>query len=121
MDIAAVFSLMFAFTAANHLGLIAKVEEIAGRSLPVLNCPRCASFWGSFVFLLVTRQNIIGAAAMSFLVAYLAIWLELVMCIVDFYYAKVYEKFVSGSATDTTASDADNGGSDSRLSNVRKK
>lgn len=119
--IATAVCLMFAFTAANHLGLIGKIEEIINHPLPVINCPMCSTFWSTLIYMLVSANDVIGAVAMSFLFAYMATWLELAMCVVDHFYKKIYETIIPRSATDKIAECADDGHTPGALSKLRKK
>ena len=119
-DIATVTCLMFAFTSANHLGLISKAEEIINHPLPILNCPMCSTFWSALAYLMLTGHNVIGAVAMSFFFAYLALWVELAMCGTDYLYSKIYEKITEQSASDEAAADTYDGDAASPLSHMRK-
>ena len=87
--IATAMCLMFAFTAANHLGLVGTIENIIRHPLPVINCPMCGTFWSTLIIVSVMSHDIIGTVAMAFLFAYLATWLELAMCVIDHYYKKI--------------------------------
>lgn len=120
LDLATALCLMFAFTAANHLGLVSTVEGMIGHSLPVINCPMCSSFWSVLIYLCWATHDIIGAVAMSFFFAYLALWTELAMCVVDYFYQKIYEKVVSKSATDKIAPGANDGATPGAMSKLRK-
>lgn len=119
-DIATALLLMFIFTAANHLGLVGKLEDVIQHSIPIINCPRCITFWGTLIYLMAVSHDVIGAVAISFLLAYLAVWLELVMCVIDHYYMRIYEKFISATATDTTATDAHDDDGNDAVSDMRK-
>lgn len=115
MDWIDIASIVFACTAANHLGLVSAIEEVTGRRLPIVNCCKCASFWGVLIYgcyhiASYGTYGIVTVLAISFLCAYLAIWLELLMGIVDYYYNKVYGKIYTTS-DDTPASDTDEGDS----------
>ena len=113
--------LLFSCTAVNHMGLIDAAESVLGRKLPVLNCPKCLTFWSVLFFTTCAGWNIIGALAVSFFCAWLAVWLELGMGFIDTLYIIAYEKVYSTTDTgDEIASDADNGNSEGALSNVRK-
>lgn len=120
MDLATTICIMFACVSANHMGLIGKIEEIIHHPIPVLNCPMCATFWGTLIYMVVSTRDIIGSVAISFFFAYLALWLELVMCLVDYYYKKIYEKIVSDSASDETTEGTGNNHSVRTVSDMRK-
>lgn len=94
MDIAAV--VIFS-AAVNHLGLIEAIERVIHHRLPVVNCPKCLSFWGTLA-LGLSGDGITAAhpsalprlLATSILCSYLAIWLELIMYAIDTLYNRIY-------------------------------
>lgn len=83
--------IVFVCTAVNHLGLIGKLEEM-WRKLPILDCPKCLTFWSVLVYELwcVGFSDIPTVLAISFLCSYLAIWLELIMYAIDTLYNRIY-------------------------------
>ena len=94
MDIAAI---VFVCTAVNHLGLIAAIECIINHSLPVLNCPKCLTFWSVLVYGIAeanspfsTLHSSLRLLAISFLCSYLALWLNLLMYAIDTLYNRIY-------------------------------
>jgi hypothetical protein len=99
----------------NHLGLIKAIEESTGYELPILNCPKCSAYWCVLAYSAVSSGQIITSLAISFLVSYLAIWLELFEGYVDTIYLRFYEK-IYNTAADTPATDADNGNPASSVS-----
>ena len=105
IDIAAI---VFTCTTMNHLGLISAVEGIIKRSLPVLNCPKCSTFWLTLAYSVCSglASTIPLLLAISFLASYLAIWLELLEGFIDSLYTKLYE--IIYQPTDDTAATADN-------------
>ena len=133
--------IVFACTAANHLGLVPAVEERIGRSIPIINCPKCFSFWATLAYCIATGSAvpstatvsggsaadaisglapIIHALAISFLAAWLAVWLELFMGIIDKLYIRIYEKtYPTPDNDDALAADADTQHPDSSLPDVR--
>ena len=91
IDIAAI---VFACTAVNHLGLIAAIERIMRHRLPVVNCPKCLTFWSTLTYCLVYCDDIATIPfilALSFLAAYAAVWLQLLMYSVDTIYNRIYD------------------------------
>lgn len=125
--------IVFACTAANHLGLIKAIEGIIRKEIPVVNCPKCASFWAALIYLLMgTKGNLLEipfVLAISFLCAWSAIWLDLFMGIIDHFYLKVYEQIYPTtdetntdalSATDTVSDVPGGEGSDSIAANYRE-
>jgi hypothetical protein len=105
-------SIVFACTAASHLGLIGGIEGIMGKRIPILNCPKCASFWftlayaiGEMGFSAIPQIPLV--LAISFLSAWSAVWLDLVMGIIDQLYIKIYDTIYStadNADTDTVDS-----------------
>lgn len=93
-DIAAI---VFVCTAVNHLGLIAAIECIIKHPLPVINCPKCLTFWSMMVCgaveensSLLTLHSSLRLLAISLLCSYLAIWLNLLMYAIDTLYNRIY-------------------------------
>ena len=100
MDWRDIACIVFVCTAVNHLGLIATIERIIKHSLPVINCPKCLTFWSILAYGIVccctTATPTITLAArllaISLLCSYLAIWLELLMYAIDTLYNRIYVK-----------------------------
>ena len=87
--------IVVACTSANHLGLIAAVESLLHRRLPVVNCPKCLTCWSILAYGLATApcltpQAVARLLAISLLCSYLAIWLELLMYAIDTLYNRIY-------------------------------
>ena len=107
-----VASIVFVCVTANHLGLISKIEEVTGRELPVINCPKCSTFWVTMGWGcndIASYGTLIAVLAISFLASYTAIWLELLEGLIDTLYMKIYGKVITTGNDDTAAADADNG------------
>jgi len=102
-----VLMIVFSATAANHLGLVAAAESVVRHRLPVLNCPKCAAFWLVLIYGCSVCCDSIAAVpeilAVAFLSAWSAIWLDLLMGIIDQLYTKLYGTFYP--TTDTTDTD----------------
>jgi len=107
-----VLMIVFSATAANHLGLVAAAESVVRHRLPVLNCPKCAAFWLTIIYGCLLCCDSIAAlppaipriSAVAFLSAWSAIWLDLLMGIIDQLYIKLYDTFYP--TTDTADTDA---------------
>lgn len=110
--------IVVACTSANHLGLIAAVESLLHRCLPVVNCPKCFTFWSTLAYLLAClltgddaplRGGTIAAClpavprmlAVSFLAAYSALWLELIMYFIDTIYNSIYDQISKDNREET--------------------
>lgn len=115
--------IVVACTSANHLGLIAAVERVLHRRLPVVNCPKCFTFWSTLAYLLACflvgddaplRGGTIAAylpavprmLAVSFLAAYSALWLELIMYFIDTIYNSIYDQISKDNREETDGEDA---------------
>ena len=103
--------IVFVCTAANHIGPIPDIEAFLRRKLPVVGCIKCLTFWSVLVYGLVCCGTVAAAIeaaprllAISFLCAWSAIWLDLLMGIIDKLYLKIYGKIYP--ATDTADTDA---------------
>lgn len=97
-----VVMIMFSCVAANHLGLIAAIENVLHRRLPIINCPKCFTFWSVSLYGIWSEGNAITILATSFLFAYLSTWLQLLMAIIDNQYNTIYDTLLS---TNDTAAD----------------
>jgi len=110
--------IVVACTSANHLGLITAVESLLHRRLPVVNCPKCFTFWSTLAYLLACfltggdaplRGGSIAAhlpavpqmLAVSFLAAYSALWLELIMYFIDTLYNSIYDNIDKNNRKET--------------------
>lgn len=103
--------LAFSCVAMNHLGLVATAERILRHKLPVLNCAKCSTFWltlGYGCHHNATINGIIISLAVAFALAYLAIWIELLMGSIDNIYLYLYDTLYAaetGAATNAAASE----------------
>lgn len=102
-------SIVFVCVTANHLGLVKAVETVIEYELPIVNCPKCLTWWSVLIYSLFTINNIVAVFAVSFLASYIAIWLELLEGFIDTLYLKLYEKIYSDTADNAPASDPDGG------------
>ena len=106
MDIACI---VFVCVTVNHLGLIRAVKTVTRcHRLWIVDCPKCFTFWTTLVYCCdriathVTVSSFILALAISFLCAYIAIWLELLEGIIDKLYDYIYGKIYPTADTDDT-------------------
>ena len=95
MDWFDVAMILFICVAMNHLGLINAIEQVIKKELPIINCCKCASFWFTLIYLLLTCNNIIVSIATSFLCSALAPWVNLVMGYFDTKFNSFYDKIFS--------------------------
>ena len=99
--------IVFSCTAANHLGLVSAIERIGRIRLPVVNCCKCFTFWSVAAYMMLAGYGVITSLAISFLCAYMATWVELIMGIVDYHYNRIYGKIYSGADDALTSADFD--------------
>ncbi len=83
---------------ANHLGLVEAIENIIKHKFSIVNCPKCCSFWCVLIYTITHHVPPINAVAISFLCAYLALWLELLCGVMDQFYRKIYESIYTTQA-----------------------
>ena len=101
--------IIFSAVTMNHLGLIGEIERMIGNRIPIIDCPKCATFWMTLCYGMGKREfsgipEIPLVLAISFLASYMAIWLELLEGYTDTLYAKLYDKIYP--TADTTDADA---------------
>lgn len=116
-----IVSIVFVCVTMNHLELIGKIEEIIGKSIPILNCPKCSSFWFTLAYMIgkIGSEEIPSIPmmlAISFLSSYAASWMELLEGYIDTLFLRFYGKITANHQDDTVAPDADSGNSDSTMS-----
>lgn len=109
-------SIVFVCVTMNHLGLVAAIESATKRELPIVNCPKCLTFWSVLAYLIVLPDSLPfwEGLGVGFLSSYLAIWLELLEGYIDTLYLKLYEKIYQSTADHKTAagsSSSDSAGS----------
>ena len=98
----------FSAVAVNHLGLVAAIERTVKHRLPIINCPKCMSFWTVLAYGMLTGsdqfEDILELVAAALLCAWAAIWLELFMGFIDQLYLKAYEQiYPTADSTDADA------------------
>lgn len=98
--------IVFVCVTANHLGLIEAFEGVVKHRLPIVNCPKCCTFWSTLLYGLVccrTTTTFPQTLAISFLASYTALWIELFEAFIDILYMQLYEKVTSTNHDNTTA------------------
>lgn len=126
----------FICAAMNHLGIIKAAEELIGHRVPILNCAKCSTFWFTLVHgishhgALGHHRYFVYTLATAFAMAYVAIWIELLMGGIDWLYNWIYDEIyptAADSADNATAAerekspgDADADGADSAVSGLQQ-
>lgn len=80
---------MIASLLAQHLGLTDAVSKILTK---ILKCPRCLSFWAVLAVLLWLRCNLIIAMGLSILMAYLSVWIGMLLVLASKLYDRLWQK-----------------------------
>lgn len=114
---------IFGCVAANHLGLVSAIEKKIGRTIPIIGCTKCLTFWISLV-VCFPSHNLVSTIAIAFLSSYAAIWLELAMGMLDNLYMYLYGTFCyKGDTDNAVATDSADSrkGCGSTLSAVRER
>ena len=102
--------IVFVCVTMNHMGLVSAAEETIGRQIPIINCPKCLTFWSALLYChMAADMHIIQCLAISFLSSYAAIWLELTEAITDTLYLKLYDTIREEDNEHKTASDSRKG------------
>lgn len=100
----------FSAVAVNHLGLVAAIERTIKHRLPIVNCPKCLTFWtvAGYGTLSGLRdpEDILTVCAAALLAAWAAAWCELAMGYTDRLYLRCYEQiYPTADTPDADASD----------------
>lgn len=99
------FLITFSATAINHLGLVAAVEQAIRHPLPIVDCPKCLSFWSVLAYGLIFSENegpaAVAVIALAFFCAYLSKWLHIAMFAIDTLYNKIYDTLYSTANPNT--------------------
>lgn len=77
---------------AIHMGLVDAVGEALHYRFRIISCTKCLTFWSTLVTGLLRRHGVIVSVATAFLLAYLAMWLDLALAWVAGHYNRWYEK-----------------------------
>ena len=116
-----VVMIMFSCVMAIHMGLVDAVLEVLrlqNRHIPVIQCPKCLTFHAVLWFLVFTGHNIIVSLATAFLAAYIAIWLDLFLGLMDFCYEHIYKRIPEEGGIYHSESNRESEGKDNSLSKV---
>lgn len=96
--------LMVSVVLFNHMGLCEAIEKIIRYRFKVLSCAKCGTFWAVLIASLVEGGPIIRSVAMSFVMAYMALWLELLLAVMAKRYESTYDKISEAEADKAEAS-----------------
>lgn len=74
---------------AHHLGLPQAIASVVAK---VARCPKCLTFWATFIVLLIVGSGLLFAIMLSVLTAYLSHYWGLVMMLLNDLYNKLWER-----------------------------
>ena len=103
-DLLNIVMIMISCVLANHMGLISGIERVIRRRIPILNCVKCSTFWSCLIYMLCLGYEAIISITISFILSYVAIWVEFGFGIIDICYEKFYNRIYKDS---TKASDGE--------------
>lgn len=99
-----IVSIVVACTMVNHLGLVQAIEDVIRHNIPIVDCPKCFTFWSTLVFCMVSGVGLPPCLAISVIASMTSIWLDLMLTVSDYYYIKVYETFAHSDSADSSSS-----------------
>lgn len=101
MEFGEVAMILFSCVAVNHLGLVATIEGIVKHRIPIINCPKCLTFWAVMAYglLEIGFSNIPLVLAVGFLCSYLSKWLHLFFAYIDKLFDRFYDTIYSAEAS----------------------
>ena len=110
----------FSCVTANHLGLISALEGVIRHKMPIMNCPKCLTFWMVLFMTSFSGWDMVDSLAVSFLSSYLSLWMELSMGFIDTLYNRFYEKIYTNRDDDEDSADGCKTDAGSTLSDVQE-
>ena len=75
------------------MGMIDAIKKVVRFDAPVIGCVKCLTFWCCITYLAIIGMNIIQSVAVAFLLAWCAVWLDLLMGFIDNQYMRLYAKY----------------------------
>lgn len=99
--------LMISVVLFNHMGLCETIEKVLHYKFKILSCSKCGTFWASLISYVVGGTPIIESIALSFVLAYIALWLELALALMAKWYETCYDK-ISEAETDKDNASSEN-------------
>lgn len=91
---------------AIQMGLVDAAGRVLHYRFRILSCPKCAAFWCSLAWHMLSGRGAVVSVGVSFLSSYLALWLVLLYDCLTALYNKAYEKITEsetgGSAGEET-------------------
>ena len=93
------------------MGLAEAIQEYVPFRLRILTCPKCLTFWSVLLYSLLSGEGLVRSVAVSFIVAYIALWSALLLDALTLLYNYLYEKITinQGTAEQEDSQDAGSG------------
>ena len=108
MDVAAIVIIC---VLANSMGFVDAVEGVIRYKFRILSCVKCSVFWSTLIYFILMREPIVQSVATSFVLSYVALWIDLLIGYINKLYGTIYDKITREEETegkDTDNKDADN-------------
>ena len=90
--------LMVIVVLANHMGFVEAVEEFTHYKFKILGCSKCGTFWLSLIAMLVEGVPAVMSVCAAYVLAYTALWLELLLAIMAQFYETYNDHIQAASA-----------------------
>jgi hypothetical protein len=78
-----------------NMGLSDAIQEFLEIKFKVLSCVKCFTFWTVLVFLTISGAGFYVVVSASFILSYLALWLDLGLSALNKIYNELYEQILS--------------------------
>ena len=76
-------------TLAVHLGLPEAISVVVSK---VSQCHKCMSFWSTFIVLSCLGADIVTAALLSVIAAYLSTWAAVLLIVINHLYERLWQR-----------------------------
>lgn len=83
------------------MGLSDAIQEFIEVRLGILSCVKCLTFWVVLTYLILHRMRIVQAVPASFILSYLALWLDLGLSALNKIYNEQYKQIISAEGDDS--------------------
>ena len=84
-----------------QMGLSEALQSVLRIKLSILSCPKCLTFWVTLITLMIKGYGIIEPVTVSFISAYLALWLSLLYDYLANLYNRLYERTAETKDTES--------------------
>lgn len=88
--------LMLTILIMHHLGLVEAVIDVVAK---IAKCSTCSCFWGVLAILIYLGYDVIGAMALSILMAYLSNYVGILLVFANKIYGRLWQRVNKSSRT----------------------